>query len=787
MGFGQPEPTTQCTPEATMAQDQSNRFASYGTDGRLLALVAEGLPEYPDDITTLSDEDLGALHDAYVEEARGLSTAENFDPARAAELTSRIPALRAEAAARLAAADAELAELAALSDEDRTAVSEYAVAVAAAAAAGPSDEDRAASLAALEAALNPPAPTIEPETLLAQVRQVDPALVAEAMAAGVARGFAPLLEGVSALTTQLREAPAPLHAAPNRRITAAELASYNRQGEGHVDPPSAPAPRGHLVMTGDVPGMQLGQEFTELPQLTEAFMARHRDIGTSTGTQDEKVLVASYRANAPSELRDLRGLTDGGELRRRINRVVGPEAIGVDPFNLGRELPIGRGGIAVENPEALVASGGLGAPVEPYYGQLVLAQAARPFSAVLPGMVADRGGIRLVLPASLGTLSAAKQLGAFADGVTDNSTAFASATAVFTAADLNMPIIQSGGSGSIIPPGTVIDTVTDAGHVVLSNATTGGVEVGVAFFLPARNPNALGGPVGQVTAAQDAAGPPNTIKYTYDVPIGVQAEFDVYSTYISLQFANLTARTFPEQVEANILLANALAARVAEQKVMDVVTGWSTMLTFAKTFGTARQLLAQFDHLAAYYRNFNRMDPAVVLRLGIPAWVLNAMRGDYISTFIGGKDNWGLSDDELNSWFQDRSVLPFFYWDGPSDTNQLFATVGGGAINTNGVNNATPVPVPDYPGTGSAGAFRSEVVSFMWAEGTWLGLTTGELNLGLVRDSVLNSQNRFRNFQEVWETPAFVGVQSLRTTHTIASDGTYGIAAAVALGAGNGL
>jgi hypothetical protein len=392
----------------------------------------------------------------------------------------------------------------------------------------------------------------------------------------------------------------------------------------------------------------------------------------------------------------------------------------------------------------------------------------------------------LVLPPSLALISAATAPGTFTDGVSASDTTFTSATAAFTASDLGQPIVETDGAQTNILPGTIIAAVGSGTSVTLSQGSTS-TATGVGFKLPSRNPNNLGGPVGIVTAAQDAAGPPSVIKYTYDVPLGTQAEHDVYSVYTSLQFANLTARTFPEQVEVNIRLANALAARSADTQMLNYITGWSTLLTFAKTFGTARQLLAQFEHMAAYYRNVNRMDPAVVLRLGIPAWVINAMRGDYISTFIGGGDNWSLSDEELASWFQDRHILPFFYWDGPSDISQLFPNVGSGAINTGGVNNATPVAVPDYPGQGASTSFRTKIVSFMWAEGTWLNLTTGELNLGLVRDSILNSQNRFRNFEEIWETPAFVGLQSLRCVHTVASDGTYGAAASVTLGVGSGL
>src|SRR5277367_5001509 len=107
--------------------------------------------------------------------------------------------------------------------------------------------------------------------------------------------------------------------------------------------------------------------------------------------------------------------------------------------------------------------------------------------------------------------------------------------------------------------------------------------------------------------------------------------------------------------------------------------------------------------------------------------------------------------------------------DGPSDISQVFPSIGSGAINS-GANTATPVAIPDYPGTGATTTFRTQVISFMWPEGQWLGLTTGELNIGLVRDSILNSQNRFRNFEEKWLTPAMVGPvgASLRGVHTVA-------------------
>jgi hypothetical protein len=723
------------------------------------------LPEFPadGDLSVLSDEQVGELHDALLDSIPALSENPDFDPADATVLAERITALRDEAAARLAVEpDPEAAPAPAVDPADRAAAL-----------------DALNALAATPAAEGDPAPAADPEAAPAPAPGFSAEDISTAVTAGITAAAPAIAEAV-----RVSEPAQPI------RANARDLSRYvpaSARPAADAGQPTTPPRRGRLVSAGDVPGRAMGQELSSVEDIVEAFQARHRTIGrTSDGVEDEKVVVATL-ALADSDIpadRDLRGLNgeaDRGEIKRRIRAVLGKDAIGVDPWTR-ESKPIGKGGIAVSDPDALVASGGLAAPVEPYYPQLHVGQAAMPTFDAIPGFTAERGGIRLVSPSSLNTLATATVVGQFTDGVEASSTTFTSATADFTDNDLAQPIIATG-----LPAGTIITAIGSTSSVAISQAATA-TATGVTFRLPGRNPNNLGPAVGLVTAAQDAAGPPNTVKFTYDVPIGSQLEFDVYSVYTSLQFANLTARTFPEQVELNILLANDLAARIAEQAALNEITNYSTLLTGAKTFGTARQLLAQLEHQAAYLRNSLRMDPEAVVRLGLPAWSINAMRGDYISSFIGGGDNWGLSDDELMSWFQERALLPFFYQDGPSDVSQLFPVVGSGAIN-NGANTATPVAIPDYPGTGSSTSFRTNVVSFMWPEGTWLGLTTGELNIGLVRDSILNSQNRFRNFEEKWVTPAFVGSvgSSLRTVHTVAADGSYGAAASVVLGAGSGL
>ena len=71
--------------------------------------------------------------------------------------------------------------------------------------------------------------------------------------------------------------------------------------------------------------------------------------------------------------------------------------------------------------------------------------------------------------------------GAFTDGVEARNTTFTSATADFTAADLNQPIIATG-----IPGGTTITVIGSATSVTISRAATA-TATGVAFSLPGRN------------------------------------------------------------------------------------------------------------------------------------------------------------------------------------------------------------------------------------------------------------------------------------------------------------
>jgi molybdenum-dependent DNA-binding transcriptional regulator ModE len=97
-------------------------------------------------------------------------------------------------------------------------------------------------------------------------------------------------------------------------------------------------------------------------------------------------------------------------------------------------------------------------------------------------------------------------------------------------------------------------------------------------------------------------------------------------------------------------------------------------------------------------------------------------------------------------------------------------TGGGGALTVNGVSIASQT-YPDAAAGGVLPGFPDQIDSLLFPSGSWLFLDGGSLDLGLVRDSELNSRNRYRQFSETFEGAAFRGVESLRLAMTVQPTG----------------
>jgi hypothetical protein len=405
-----------------------------------------------------------------------------------------------------------------------------------------------------------------------------------------------------------------------------------------------------LVATAGAPGMAPGEEYPDARALAQAMIDKRRSFGNiADGTEGEKVPImrANWSDRYPSE--------------RRLSRddVLNDDVIAeaLDPRQIRHYFEQRR----KEEPNALVASGGLCAPVTPYYQLAMVSGTDRPVRAALPSFNADRGGIRYARPATLASI------------------------------------------------------------------TTG---------------------VGTMTAANDALGGTFATKTCQVVDCPPFQETDVAILYHCLQFGNLGARTFPERVTQWNSLVMSAHARLAESALLTGIDTASTQVTAANAqgLGVSAELFSQIRAAAAGMRSRHRMATNAVLRLMLPWWAVYEIISD---TYRGAFERWDVDAAKVISLLRDIDVEPTFYIDGAAGKGQVF-----GAQTAAGL-----VPFP------------TTINWFLFPEGSFLYLDGGTLELGLVRDSVLNKTNDFQIFGETFENVAFVGVESLSVVSTVSDCG----------------
>lgn len=228
----------------------------------------------------------------------------------------------------------------------------------------------------------------------------------------------------------------------------------------------------------------------------------------------------------------------------------------------------------------------------------------------------------------------------------------------------------------------------------------------------------------------------------------------VYSTYLCLQYPNFTARFDREWVDATTRAAMIAWARFAENQLLSRILAGSKLIHQGVVVSATRDVLVALDKTVAYYRNRHRLDSMVPLRMILPRWVLDLFRADMARGFPGDLDALAIADSQIMGWFRARGVNVTFHLDGLAGAtvnaqtipNQFYANVAAGAA------------IPE---------FIDKIDAVLFAEGDWLYLDGGTLDLGLVRDSTLNRTNRYQQFVENFEGVAFNGIESLRLVLTV--------------------
>jgi len=253
--------------------------------------------------------------------------------------------------------------------------------------------------------------------------------------------------------------------------------------------------------------------------------------------------------------------------------------------------------------------------------------------------------------------------------------------------------------------------------------------------------------VGVWTNVVDTA-PDTATKASLTVSAAAENTVATDAVTLQLQFGNLMTRAYPELIARHNELGLIQHAREAETQILTRLTALSTAVTSTSLIGMGRDFLVQLGRAAAQYRGRHRLPADFPLRAIIPAWVKDAMAADLTIAMPG--DNTMNAYAEIDGFIAARGINPCYTLDGSAMTGSQ----GANAMNE----------------------FTDTFVWYLFAEGTFLFLDGGTLDLGIIRDSTLVGTNDYKMFVETFEGVAKVGNESLKVTSTI---NVNGVAAAL--------
>jgi chemotaxis protein histidine kinase CheA len=259
--------------------------------------------------------------------------------------------------------------------------------------------------------------------------------------------------------------------------------------------------------------------------------------------------------------------------------------------------------------------------------------------------------------------------------------------------------------------------------------------------------------VGVWTAANDSATTPNpAAKLSYTVTAAAEQTVATDAVTLQLQFGNLMTRAYPELIARHNELALVQHAREAEQYLLTKIGAGSSnvnahvVTTEAPSLiGVARDFLVQVRKAAVAYRSRHRIDPNTQLQAIVPMWIYDAMAAD-LTLNMPGDGNLGVSKAEIDGYLANTNVTLV-----ASPDLTVFASQGSSA--------AKLLEFPD------------QFTWYLFAEGTFLFLDGGTLDLGIIRDSTLVGTNDYKMFVETFEGVAKVGIESLAITTSISVNG----------------
>jgi hypothetical protein len=211
----------------------------------------------------------------------------------------------------------------------------------------------------------------------------------------------------------------------------------------------------------------------------------------------------------------------------------------------------------------------------------------------------------------------------------------------------------------------------------------------------------------------------------------------------------MMSRFDPELVAATVDASMAAAARIAENNLLNLIAGAATQsVTTSQVLGATRDLLTTVCQITAQFRSVHRLADSQVLRICLPRWARDMIRADLIRETAHQQDaEWNslmVTDDQIDDLFTPYNAKPIWHLDGQSTSAP-------------GLSGAAAQYFSSQSGSGALNKFPTDVVFYVWYEGAVQYLDGGRLDLGIVRDSLLDATNDMEMFVEQFEAIAYRG------------------------------
>lgn len=281
--------------------------------------------------------------------------------------------------------------------------------------------------------------------------------------------------------------------------------------------------------------------------------------------------------------------------------------------------------------------------------------------------------------------------------------------------------------------------------------TVGAEARGAMRFLSAPSWTAAQAGISVVTNDEDADGytnqdPPGTTEpkvcVHFDCPEEVTCIVDAVAACAS--FGNLTYRTAPELVEVLLDQLATAQEQAKEISYLDALAAGSTGVTDdANPYGAVRSSVWTLANALFAYRKRNHIPHTVPLDVLAPDTMIPVLKADAVADLHLGMEFLGVDQETLAAeLFQALNANVAFYYD--------HTTADG-----------TAQSMQNAQAAGSLGNFPLTFKVYFYAPGTWVRLDGGRLDIGLTRDSTLNSQNDLQIWSEEFTVLCMVGSESV--------------------------